>query len=137
VLVRRKIQISVDTFCKLKYEALIVGLIVNNNKTKYLFCTTKTIHPTYINTEEQFKEVNSFKYIGTVVDTDNSIDDEIKERIATGNRAYHVHKKLFSSTLISRNVKLQFYNMLIRPTVTYASETWVLKGIMTNKLMIF
>jgi len=27
--------------------------------------------------------------------------------------------------------------MLIRPTVTYASETWVLKESMINKLMIF
>ena len=39
--------------------------------------------------------------------------------------------------MISRNVKLQFYNTLIRPTVTYASGTWVLKENMTNKLMIF
>jgi len=36
-----------------------------------------------------------------MVDTDSSIEEEIKERIATGNRAYHVHKKLFSSKLIS------------------------------------
>ena len=36
-------------------------------------------------------------------------------------------KKTFTSKLISRNVKLQLYNTLIRPTVTYASETWVLK----------
>jgi len=42
---------------------------------------------------------------------------------AARNRAYHVHKKLFSSKLISQNVKLQLYNTLIRPTVTYASET--------------
>jgi len=27
--------------------------------------------------------------------------------------------------------------MLIRPTVTYASETWMLKENITNKLMIF
>jgi len=53
--------------------------------------------------------------------TDNSIEEEIKERIAAGNRAYHVHK-IFSSKLISRNVKLQLYNTLIRPTVTYASN---------------
>ena len=43
--------------------------------------------------EEQFEQVNSFKYLGTVVNTDNSIEEEIKERIAAGNRAYHVHKK--------------------------------------------
>ena len=72
-----------------------------------------------------------------MVNTDNSIDEEIKERIAAGNRAFHVHKKLFTSKLISRNIKLQLYSMSIRPTVTYVSETWVLKENMINKLMIF
>jgi hypothetical protein len=53
-----------------------------------------------------------------------STEEEIKERIAAaGNRAYHVHKKLFTSKLISQNVKLQLYNTLIRPIITYASET--------------
>jgi len=41
--------------------------------------------------------LNSFKYLGTMVNTDNSIEEEIKERITAGNRAYRVHKKLFSS----------------------------------------
>ena len=72
-----------------------------------------------------------------MVNTNNSIEEEIKERIAAGNRAFHVHKKLFTSKLISRNVRLQLYNTLIRPTVTYVSETWVLKENMINKLMIF
>jgi len=59
-----------------------------------------------------------------MVNSDNSIEEEIKERIAAGNRAYRGHKKLFTSKLISRNVKLHLYNTLIHPTVTYASETW-------------
>jgi hypothetical protein len=71
-----------------------------------------------------------------MVNTDNSIEEEIKERIAAGNRAYHVHKKLFTSKLISQNIKLQLYNMLIHPKVTYGSETWVLKENMINKLTI-
>ena len=69
---------------------------------------------------------------GAMVNTDSCMEEEIKERIATGNRAYHVHKQLFTSKLISRNVKLQLYNTLICPTVTYASETWVLKENMIN-----
>jgi len=70
--------------------------------------------------------------LGSTVNTDNRIEEEIKERMVAGKRAYHVHKKLFTSKLISRNIKLQLYNMLIRPTVTYASETWVLKENMIN-----
>ena len=33
-----------------------------------------------------------------MVNTDNCIEEEFQERIAAGNRAYHVHKKLFTST---------------------------------------
>ena len=69
--------------------------------------------------------------------TDNSIEEEIKEGIAAGNSAYHAHKKLFTSKLISRNVKLQLYNTLTHPVVTYASETWVIKENVINKIMIF
>ena len=93
-----------------------MGLIVNNKKTKYLYCTRKTIYPSDIDTgEENFEQANSFKYLGAMINTDNTIEEEIKERIAAGNRAYHVHKKFFISKLISRNVKLQLYNTLIRP----------------------
>jgi hypothetical protein len=72
-----------------------------------------------------------------MANTNNSIEEEIKERMAAGNRAYHVHKKLFTSKLISRNVQLQLCSTLIRPTVTYASEKCVLKENIIYKLMIF
>jgi hypothetical protein len=36
-----------------------------------------------------------------MVNTDNSTEEEIKERIVTGNQAYHVPQKLFPSKLIS------------------------------------
>jgi hypothetical protein len=95
-------QILIDTFCKLKHEALNAGLIVNNNKTKHLYCTRKTIQPTYINTgEEQSEQVKSFKYLGTMVNTDNSIKKEIKERRAAGNRA--TEHSMFTKNYLHRN----------------------------------
>jgi len=42
--------------------------------------------------EEQFEQVNSFRYSGKMVNTDSCIEEEIKERIAVGNKTYHVHK---------------------------------------------
>jgi hypothetical protein len=72
-----------------------------------------------------------------MVNTDSSIEEEIKERIAAGNRAYHIHKKILTYKPISQNIKLQLYNTLIRPVVTYASEIWVLKEKEINKLITF
>ena len=46
-------------------------------------------------------------------------------------------KQLLTPKLISHDVKLQLYNTLIRPVITYASETWVLKEKEINKLMTF
>ena len=94
VIIGRTKQTITDTFCELKQEALNVGLIINNNKTKYLYCTRRAILPTYIDIgKEQFEQVNSFKYLVAMVNIESSIEEEIKERIAAANRAYHVHKK--------------------------------------------
>jgi hypothetical protein len=74
VIIGRTKQVLINTFCKLKQEALKVELIVNINKTKYFYCTRKTIQPTEINIGgELFEQVNSFTYLGTVVNTDNSV----------------------------------------------------------------
>jgi hypothetical protein len=34
-----------------------------------------------------------------MVNTDNTIEEEIKERIVAGNKAFYVHKKLFTLKL--------------------------------------
>jgi hypothetical protein len=45
VIIWRTEQVFTDTFFKLKQEALKTSLIINTNKTKYLYCTIK-IKPT-------------------------------------------------------------------------------------------
>jgi len=43
-----------------------------------------------------------------------------------GNKAYYANRQLVNSSLISRSSKLQIYRMLVRPVVTYGSESWTL-----------
>jgi hypothetical protein len=51
---------------------------------------------------------------------------KLKERIMMGNKAYYANIQLFNSSLISRSSKLQIYHTLVRPVVTYGSESWKL-----------
>jgi hypothetical protein len=62
-----------------------------------------------------------------LVNSDNSIEEEIQHRITLGNKAYYANQFLFKSRLVSKESKLKLYRSIIRPTVTYACETWVLK----------
>ena len=39
--------------------------------------------------------------------------------------------------LICKTAKLKLYFSLIRPVVTYACETWILKETIINRLMVF
>jgi hypothetical protein len=43
-----------------------------------------------------------------------------------GNKAYYANRQLFNSSLKSRNSKSQIYRTLVRPVVTYGSESWTL-----------
>jgi hypothetical protein len=82
-------------------------------------------------------QVPSYKYLGTVMNSDNSIEGEIQHRITLGNKSYYANQFLFKSRLVSKKSKLKLYSSIIRPTVTYACETWVLKETTKNKLMVF
>ena len=121
LITTRTIQAMVDTFVNLKNESLKYGLIANVHETKYLKCTSRQDQPKFINIEnKEFEQVKSFKYLVSAVNTDNTIEEEIKERIALGNKAFIANKKMFQSKLISKMAKLKLYCSVIRPVVTYA-----------------
>jgi hypothetical protein len=44
----------------------------------------------------------------------------------TANRAYSAYIKISRSKLLSRNTKIKIYKTLIRPILSYGSETWTL-----------
>jgi hypothetical protein len=83
------------------------------------------------------EQVQSYKYLGSTVNSDNSIEEEIQHRITLGNKAYYANQFFFKSRLVCKKSKLKLYWSIIRPTVTYACETRVLKETIKNKLMVF
>jgi len=53
------------------------------------------------------------------------------------DRAYYANAKLIKSKFLKKNTKMKIYKMMIRPVVTYSSETWTLTAKDENNLCIF
>jgi len=77
-------------------------------------------------------QVRSFSYFGIIVNGNNTLEEEIRERIAKGNKAFYANKTFFKSNLVSRKSKLKLNWSIIRPIVVYDCETWVLKESITQ-----
>ena len=49
-----------------------------------------------------------FKYLGTALTYQNSIQEEIKSRLKSGNACYDSLQNVLSSSLLSKNLKLRY-----------------------------
>jgi len=68
--------------------------------------------------------VEQFRCSGTTESNQNSIQDEIKSRLRSGDACYHSVQNLLSSSLLSKNIKIKIYRTIILPVVVYGCETW-------------
>ena len=84
-----------------------------------------------------FERVEEFKYLGTTLTNQNSITEEIKSRLRSGNACYHSVQNLLSSRLLSRNIKIKIYRTIILPVVLYGCEAWSLTLREERKLRVF
>jgi hypothetical protein len=63
-----------------------------------------------------------FKYLGKPLTNQNSVQEEIKGRLESGNACYHSVQNLLSSSLLSKNLKIK----TILTVVLYGCDTWSL-----------
>jgi hypothetical protein len=75
-----------------------IGLEVNAEKTKYMVMSRNQNagqnHNINIDTKS-FERVEEFKYLGTTLTNRNSIHEEIKSRLKSGNACYHSVQNIF------------------------------------------
>jgi len=126
-------------------EALVdasreIGLEVNADKTKYMVMSRDQnagqIHSVRID-NNTVDRVEEFKYLGTTITNQNSIAEEIKSRLKSGNACYHSVQNLLFSRLLSKNLKIKIYRTVILPVVLYGCETWPLTLREERKLRVF
>jgi len=115
-------------------EALVAvtretGLEVSADKTKYMVMSREQnagqIQSVKID-NSTFERMEEFKYLGKTLTNQNSIAEEIKSRLRSGNVCYHSVQNLLFSRLLSKNLKIEIYRTIILPVVLYGCEAWSL-----------
>jgi len=84
-----------------------------------------------------FEKVQEFKYLGTALTNQNSVAEEIKSRLRSGNACYHLVQNLLSSRLLTKNLKIKIYRTIILAVVLYGCKTWSLTLREEKKLRVF
>jgi len=83
-------------------------------------------------------QVSSFRYLGAIVNGNNILEEETRERIAKKTKAFYANKTLFKSNLMSRKSKLKLYlEVVFRPVAVYGCEPCVLKESIIQTLSVF
>ena len=75
--------------------------------------------------------------MGTNLTNQNSIAEEIKSRLRSGNACYHSVQNLLSSGLLFKNLRSKKYRTIILPVVLYGCETWSLALREERNLRVF
>jgi hypothetical protein len=86
---------------------------------------------------KSYEAVNQFVYLGLQINSKNSIQEEIRLRIQTGNRSLFANKKLLNNKDLNAASELQIYKYIMRPAGTYGCETWAMTVTEQNRLLVF
>jgi len=88
---------------------LAFSLLLNADKTKYTVISRDKNAGRSQNIKmdnNSFERVDEYKYLGTTSTNQNSIKEEIKSRLKSGNACYHSVQNLLSYSLLSRNLNI-------------------------------
>ena len=119
---------------KLNDTAKMFNMKINVQKTKTMAVRWNGGGVVNITIDGQrIEQVESFKYLGSIISEDGRCLTDVKTRIALAKDAFNKRKEFLTKGL-SRALKKRMVKVLIWPVVLYGCETWTLLTPEINKL---
>lgn len=73
------------------------------------------------------EEVNTYEYLGTVIASDGTLDEEINNRLQKASKLYFsINNCLVGKREVSTKTKMLIYKTIYLPTLMYAGESWTM-----------
>ena len=114
--------------------SLELGLKFNVAKTQYMVVDDRTNRDLFLD-NKKLEKVKSFKYSGSIISDDGSMEEELKARIAKAGSCFGAMVKVMCNRgHVSLETKLKVLKCVLIPVLMYASETWNLSKAQETRL---
>ena len=108
------------------------GLTISLKKTEALGQSahkSRILDPHIFIDGKRMKSVDNFKYLGSIVSNDCSMEPELSVRIARANSAFNkLNKRLWTKSGIRLETKVMVYRAVVLSCLLYGSEAWTLNA---------
>jgi hypothetical protein len=128
VLLAKEEKVPQDMIDKLIDIERCYGMEMNVEKTKVMKISRQPSPVKIMIAKKQLENVESFKYLGSVLTNDGRSTCEIKCRIAMAKAAFNKKRALFTSTL-DLELRKKLVKFYIWSIALYGAETWTLRAV--------
>ena len=125
-----------DKTTRLETISARTGLKINTKKTELMKINTTANTPVTV-AGKPIKEVESFVYLGSVVDKQEGTDRDVAARIGKPRGAFVMLKNIWASKAIRTRTKLRIFNSNVKSVLLYGCETWRTTKSMLQKIQTF
>nr|KAG5687578.1 hypothetical protein BaRGS_009975 [Batillaria attramentaria] len=125
-----------DKTTRLEATSAGTGLKINRKKTELMKINTTANTPVTVG-GEPIREVESFVYLGSVVDGQGGTDRDVTARIGKARAAMVMLKNVWASKVVSIRTKLRIFNSNVKSVLLYGCETWRTTKTMQQKIQTF
>ncbi|VDP49675.1 unnamed protein product [Schistosoma curassoni] len=114
----------------------LVGLSIHKGKTKVLKFNTENSNPVTLD-GETLEDVESFTYLGSIIDEQRGSDADVNARIGKARAAFPQLKKKWNSKQLPTNIKVRIFNTNVKALLLYEAETWRTTTTTIKKVQVF
>ena len=111
----------------LNSELITRGLTINAKKTKTMVIGRETRKHKIKLGQDMLEQVDSYKYLGVIIEANCGLKEEINQRIGKATKVYgQLGYTFISKRELTTKTKMSIFNSIYCPTLTYSSESWSL-----------
>ncbi|VDP38391.1 unnamed protein product [Schistosoma margrebowiei] len=86
---------------------------------------------------ETLEDVESFTYLGSIIDEQGGSDADVKERIGKARATFLQLKNIWNSKQISTSIKVRIFNTNVKAALPYRAEAWITTTTTIKQVQVF